>query len=149
MFKSDVIKEKLSNLVGFLKELQEVARGATFEEYKSNPSTKRASERLIQLIVETASDINSAVITGLDQRPPKDYYDTFIKAGEVKFIPASLAIKLASWAGLRNRLVHEYDTVKDSLVFEKINSTLVNFRQYVQEVEKFLEKYVKGGTTIK
>lgn len=141
MFKSDVVKEKLYNLVGFLKELQEVARISSFEEYKSNPAIKRACERLIQLIVETSCDINSAVITGLGQKPPKDYYDTFIKAGEVKLIPKNLASKLAPWAGLRNRLVHEYDAIKDKLVFEKVEPTLSNFRRYVQEVERLLKKY--------
>lgn len=140
MLKSKVIEEKLAKLVGFLKELEGI-RPISFDGYKSDPAIKRSCERLIQLIVESAADINSAVITGLGHLPPKDYYDTFIRAGEVKLINKGLAAKIAPWAGLRNRLVHEYENIKDRLVFEKIGPTLFNFREYIQQVEKFLKKY--------
>jgi uncharacterized protein YutE (UPF0331/DUF86 family) len=90
--------------------------------------------------VERAADINSAVVTGLGHLPPKDYYDTFIRAGEVKLINRGLATRIAPWAGLRNRLVHEYEAIKDRLVFTKIESTLSNFREYIKQVEKFLKR---------
>lgn len=136
--KSDIVKEKLAKLVEFLRELEKV-KTASFEKYKSNPAIKRSCERLIQLIVESAADINSNVVIGLKDLPPKDYYDTFIKAGEVKLISSELSKKLAPWAGLRNRIVHEYVEIKDRLVFEKVELTIENFGEYVQQVEKFIE----------
>ena len=136
--KKDVIKEKLAKLVEFLRELEKV-KTASFEEYKSSPAIKRSCERLIQLIVESAADINSAVIIGLKDFPPRDYYDTFIKAGEVELISGELSKKLAPWAGLRNRIVHEYTEIKDKLVFEKVKPTIENFGRYVRQVEKFIE----------
>jgi len=129
---------KLAKLVEFLKELEKV-KTASFEEYKSSPAIKRSCERLIQLIVESAADINSNVIIGLKDFPPQDYYDTFIKAGEVGLISSVLSKKLAPWAGLRNRIVHEYIEIKDKLVFEKIEPTIENFREYVRQVKKFIE----------
>ncbi len=71
--------------------------------------------------------------------PPKDYYDTFIKAGEVKLISSELSKKVAPWAGLRNRIVHEYAEIKDRLVFEKVEPTIENFGEYVRQIEKFIE----------
>lgn len=136
--KSDIIKEKLAKLVEFLRELEKV-KTTSFKEYKSNPAIKRSCERLIQLIVETAADINSNVIIGLKDFPPKDYYDTFIKAGEVKLISTKLSKELAPWAGLRNRLVHEYAKIKDKLVFERVKPTIENFREYIKQVERFIE----------
>ena len=136
--RSDIIKEKLAKLVEFLRELERV-KTASFEEYRSNPAIKRSCERLIQLIVESAGDINSAVVIGLRDLPPKDYYDTFIKAGGIKLICGELSKKLAPWAGLRNRIVHQYAEIKDRLVFEKVEPTIENFSEYVRQVEKFIE----------
>ena len=115
----------------------------SFEEYKSNPAIKRSCERLIQLIVESAADINSNVIIGLKDFPPQDYYDTFIRAGELGLISPVLSKKLAPWAGLRtglrNRIVHEYAQINDRLLFEKVEPTIQNFREYVQQVTEFVE----------
>ncbi len=111
----------------------------SFEEYKSNPAIKRSCERLIQLIVESAADINSSVIIGLKDFPPQDYYDTFIRAGELGLISPVLSKKLAPWAGLRNRIVPEYAQISDRLVFEKVEPTIQNFREYVQQVTEFVE----------
>lgn len=140
MLKIDVIKEKLAKLVEFLRELEKV-KPSSFDDYDSNPAIKRSCERLIQLIVETAADINSNIIVALKDFPPKDYYDTFIKAGDVGIIPLDLSEKLAPWAGLRNRLVHEYAQIKDRLVFKKVEPTIENFTEYVREVEKFIESH--------
>lgn len=146
--KRDIIKEKLAKLVEFLRELKKV-KTASFEEYKSNPATKRSCERLIQLIIESAADINSSVIIGLKDFPPRDYYDTFIKAGEVELISSELSKKLAPWAGLRNRIVHEYAEIKDRLVFEKVEPTIENFAEYVRQVEKFIESSAESGASNK
>lgn len=138
--KIDVIKEKLAKLVQFLKELEKV-KPSSFEDYNSTPAIKRSCERLLQLIVETAADINSSVIVALKDFPPKDYYDTFIKAGDVGLISSKLAKKLAPWAGLRNRLVHEYAQIKDRLVFKKIEPSIESFTEYIRQVEKFIESH--------
>ena len=45
----------------------------------------------------------------------------------------TLPKKLAPWAGLRNRIVHEYEEIKDKLVFDKIEPTITNFRKYIRE----------------
>lgn len=146
--KSDIIKEKLAKLVEFLRELEKV-KTASFEEYKSNPAIKRSCERLIQLVVESAADINSNVVIGLKDLPPKDYYETFIKAGEVKLISSKLSKKLAPWAGLRNRIVHEYAEIKDRLVFEKVEPTIDNFGEYVRQVEEFIESNTESEASNK
>jgi len=140
LLKIDVIKEKLAKLVVFLKELEKV-KPLSFEDYNLNPAIKRSCERLIQLIVETAADINSSVIVGLKDFPPKDYYDTFIKAGEVGLLSLELSDKLAPWAGLRNRLVHEYAQIKDRLVYEKVEPTIESFAEYVRQVQRFIESH--------
>ncbi|MFH0795939.1 MAG: DUF86 domain-containing protein [Candidatus Omnitrophota bacterium] len=140
MVEIKIIKDKLAKIVQFLKELEKVKPKGTLHEYVSNPAIRRSCERLIQLIVESAADINTQAIIGSDETPPEDYYDTFIKAEGVGFISPTLAKRLAPWAGLRNRIVHEYQDIKDKLVFEKIEPTLQNFSEYVREAQHFIEK---------
>ena len=141
MSEYSVVKKKLAKLVEFLSELEQV-KSANFSHYKTNPAVKRSCERLIQLIVESAADINSEVIVQQSSPPPADYYGSFIKAGEVGLIPSHLAKKLAPWAGLRNRIVHEYEDIRDRIVFEKIIPTINLFYDYVGYVRKFLKQEV-------
>ncbi len=132
----NIIENKTARLAEFLNELEDVRPKGSFDDYRKNPSIKRSCERLIQLIVESAADINSTFVIGLNEPPPKDYYDTFIKAGETGLIDKSLAEELAPWAGLRNRLVHEYEAIKDRLVYEKIGPTIARFKEYLKQVER-------------
>jgi len=53
-------------------------------------------------------------------------------------IPAELAQRLAPAAGLRNRLVHEYDAIDDALVLRAVADVRREFGAYVGAVEGFL-----------
>jgi len=59
---------------------------------------------LLQELIEAAIDVNIHVIVQSGNPAPDDYYDSFIKIGEMKIIPLSLAEKLAPSARVRNRL---------------------------------------------
>ncbi|MCC6325944.1 MAG: hypothetical protein DCC43_04485 [Candidatus Brocadia sp.] len=61
-----------------------------------------------------------------------------MKAGEVNIIPADLAEKLAPSAGLRNRLVHEYDLLDHLLVLEAIKMAEKLYPAYIKEIETFI-----------
>jgi len=50
--------------------------------------------------------------------PPDDYFQSFIRAGELGFLSPGLAEKLAPSAGPRNRLVHEYDQIAHSIILK-------------------------------
>ncbi|MEX2356277.1 MAG: DUF86 domain-containing protein [Thermaerobacterales bacterium] len=137
-------KRKLAKLVQYLEEL-ETKRGLTFETYRANWETRRVVERQLQLVVEVMTDINTTLLVALDQPPPKDYFLSFIEAGEKGIIPRSLADRLAPGTGLRNRLVHEYETVDDRIVHQSIEECLVTVPQYVAAVKAFLDRSAAPG----
>ncbi|MBM4128697.1 MAG: DUF86 domain-containing protein, partial [Nitrospira sp.] len=60
------------------------------------------------------------------------------KAGELKIISADLAERLAPSAGLRNRLVHEYDLLEDSMVLEAVRMAEELYSKYVKEIEDYI-----------
>ncbi len=134
-----LIRRKLSKLVQSLDELSEIEE-YTLEEYLQNFFISRTTERLIQLIVETATDINGHLIIEAGRKPPETYYDSFIILGRLNIISSELAENLAPSAGLRNRIVHEYDEIIDKIVYESVNDALNLYRQYVKEIEDYCFK---------
>jgi uncharacterized protein YutE (UPF0331/DUF86 family) len=53
-------------------------------------------------------------------------------------VPATLAETLAPAAGLRNRLVHEYDVIDDAIVLDAVGRARRDFAAYVTAIEQYL-----------
>jgi uncharacterized protein YutE (UPF0331/DUF86 family) len=134
----DIVVRKLSVIVENLKAL-EVVRGQEGEQFSRDLYLRKATERLLQELIEAAIDINTHLIVGSGKAAPDDYYDSFILAGQHGLLPDELARKLAPSAGLRNRLVHEYDELDRSLVLESAKLTLSLYPRYVEAVERLLK----------
>jgi uncharacterized protein YutE (UPF0331/DUF86 family) len=139
MVRPEIVRRKLSHLDAYLAEL-EPFRGVGLEAYVAPGGPRRAVERLIQLVVEAAADINLHVASELEGRPPTDYRESFHAAARVGLIPVGLAERLAPAAGLRNALVHEYATIDDARVHASIPLVLDGFREYVRAVVAWLER---------
>ena len=75
-------------------------------------------------------DINYHVITGSGHPPPRDYYDSFTELGKMGILEPEVASGIARAAGLRNRIVHEYDEIEPEKVFEAIRSALADLPVY-------------------
>jgi len=58
----------------------------------------------------------------------------------VGILTPELARSLAPSAGLRNRLVHEYETIGDAKVLAAIGTLSELYPRYVQAVEEYLAK---------
>jgi uncharacterized protein YutE (UPF0331/DUF86 family) len=78
-------------------------------EYMRDLYKRKATERLLQELIEAAIDINTHLIVQTLQSAPEDYYDSFQKMGGRQILSSELAIRLAPLAGLRDRPVHQYD----------------------------------------
>lgn len=139
MLNVDLVRRKLVSLQGYIKELKQLS-GVSFEEYEADFTKRRAVERLIQLLVETASDINAHVVLEETGNPPIDYYTSFTQAADINLITRELADKLAPSAGLRNRIVHEYEAIKDEIVYRSMGQAIDQYIEFVRQVESFLEK---------
>lgn len=61
-----------------------------------------------------------------------------MEAGRRGVIPDSLAHSLAPAAGLRSRLVHEYDSIDDAIVLAAVGDACRRFAEYVAAVERYL-----------
>jgi uncharacterized protein YutE (UPF0331/DUF86 family) len=139
MIDSDLVRRKLSRLNMYLDKLKPIADD-TFNEYMSDFYKKTSAERLIQLIVECASDINSHVVLESGQRPPEDYTSSFIRAAEAGLINHELANKLKGSGGMRNIIVHEYLDIDDRKIYEVLPIAISDYKEYIRQVDDFLDK---------
>jgi len=127
----------LSKIAEYIEKLEPITEIA-FDKYVSNYYTKHTAERLIELIVEEAVDINGLIITGAGEPPPKDYYTSFITMGKIKVLSDILIKKLAPTTGLRNRLAHEYEEIKDRIVYSNVKNFPDLYTQYIKEINNYL-----------
>lgn len=139
MIEKRLIKRKLTKLKEYLKELRPFSE-ISLQDYVGDYKNKRTVERDIQLIVECACDINNHILVETQERPPQDYYSSFTDLSKFKVLPQNFASTLAETAGLRNRLVHEYEEIKDKIVYENIRNVLRLYKKYMDHIIKYLEK---------
>jgi uncharacterized protein YutE (UPF0331/DUF86 family) len=126
---------KVQNYYDELKSLSSIS----LDEYLGNSIYRRAVERTLQLIVESATDINNMLLKMLGQNGAVDYYNSFINLAEQDIIPMDFALKIAPSTGLRNILVHEYEEIDDKVVYNSINPCLQYYLEYMDLINRYLK----------
>ena len=139
MIDVDLVRRKLARLNMYLDKLTPITKH-TFDQYLSDFYLKSSAERLIQLIVECAADINNHVVVEKSQRPPEDYTSSFVRAAEVGLIKRELASKIKGAGGMRNIIVHEYMDIDDEKVYKTLTLAIADFKEYIKQVDDFLDK---------
>lgn len=134
---ADLIRRKLAAMTRKLDQLAAV-EGMALERYRSDPFRVKGTEKLLQETVEAAVDANLHLLRSEGAAVPGDYYESFLALGRCGVIPMDLAERLAPAAGLRNRLVHEYEDVDDAIVLGAVREARRSFRAYAAAVEAFL-----------
>ena len=97
-------------------------------------------ERLLERMIGRMIDVNYHLITESGQPPPPDYYASFLKLAEVGIVDPEFARRLAPCAGLRNRLVHEYEEIDPRQVFESLQTARDDIVAYVRSVETYVDR---------
>ncbi len=135
-----VVRRKLRRIRANADFLSRLVGPLTQEAYAAAEVTRRATERLLQEAIDAAVDANTHLLRGAGRPVPEDYFRSFIALGEAGIVEATLARDLAPAAGLRNRIVHEYDDLDEALVFQAAQAAPARFGAYVVAVERFLER---------
>jgi uncharacterized protein YutE (UPF0331/DUF86 family) len=134
----DIVKRKLAVIVRNLEALTGISR-LTRQEYEEDLYRRKAAERLLQELIEAAIDINTHLIVELGGTVPDSYYESFLELGSLHVLGAELARSLAPSAGLRNRLVHEYDAIDDSIVYDSVDQAMTLYTEYVRTINNYID----------
>ncbi|MFH1564986.1 MAG: DUF86 domain-containing protein [bacterium] len=139
MIDKQLIKNKLNDLRKYYEKLEAVlkedARMLIEDDLKLY-----TTERLFQLIVDTAVDINTHIISELNMQVPEDYQSTFITLGENKILPMNFALKIAPSVGLRNLIIHKYGKVDLKRMIDDIKNEINDYLEYLKFINNFLKK---------
>ena len=132
-----LVTRKLLLIAADLQALEPVAAGgaaAYLASFRDQAFVERYLERMIGRMI----DVNYHLITGSGQPPPSDYYGSFLKLGDIGVLEPAFARAIARAAGLRNRLVHEYEELDPSKVFGALGDALREIPQYLDQVNRHL-----------
>lgn len=140
---ASLVRRKLAVIAANLDDLAAV-EGLTIDAFRADRIRQKATERLLQEIVDAAADINLHLLRVAGAGAAADYFGSFIAAGEAGIIPADLARELAPSAGLRNRLVHEYDRLDDAIVLAAAGDARARSPAFVAAVERYVQQAGHG-----
>lgn len=115
------------------------------EDLRDDLRRRLVVERALSALVESAVQVNNHIVAAQDAVAAEDYYGSFLAAAEVGLLPRALAERLAPWAGLRNRVVHEYERVDLEVVAAAVDSAVRGFREYVRTVAGWLDERSATG----
>ena len=98
--------------------------------------------RKIALIVDDLRAITSIAQKPLDDylAPPRDYYESFTQPAKLGVLPPAFASQIAACAGLRNRIIHEYDEIDPRRVYEGLQAAVRDIPEYLRRVHEHLER---------
>lgn len=132
-----LVRRKLATIARNITDLAAI-ENVSLEQYREDRFRHKGTERLLQETVEAAVDVNLHVLRAEGREAPPDYYDRFVQMGRAGVLDGALAAGLAPAAGMRNRLVHEYDEIDDTIVLRAIGEARRLFAAYVAAVERHL-----------
>jgi uncharacterized protein YutE (UPF0331/DUF86 family) len=132
-----LVRRKLATIARNLADLAAV-EDLTLDEYRRDRFRQKGAERLLQEAIEAAVDVNLHLLSAGKHATPPDYYQSFIAAGRAGVIPDELARQLAPSAGLRNRLVHEYDAIDDAIVLGAVRAARQQYTAFIAAIDRHL-----------
>ena len=111
---TDLVTRKLLLIAADLEPLAAIAaRGVAA--YESSVVDQAVVERRLERAIGRMIDVNYHLLTASGQPPPPDYHSSFVRMVELGVLDAEFARQIARAAGLRNRLVHDYDDLAAAL----------------------------------
>src|SRR6056297_2858897 len=132
---NEIIVNKLIKMEEYISDLEKF-KPETYNKYKNNQINRYAIERLIQLIIDLALDINNILIKKSDHYPAQDYFSSFIELVELEILPEEFAKDIAPSTGIRNRLVHEYEKIDDKVVYQNLDKLIKYYLKYIKFVNQ-------------
>jgi len=138
---ADLVTRKLLLIASDLDPLGAIAE-RDVAAYVGSAVDQAVAERRLERAIGRMIDVNYHLLTASGQPPPSDYHTSFLKLADLGVLEAEFARRIARAAGLRNRLVHDYDDLDQRLVFDALHDALRNVPRYVSAVNAYLARQV-------
>jgi len=130
-------QEKLSENLTYLKDWTQDLKVEDFN--KTNIKEQFSIYHAFQIVVEIITDLSAMVVKDLKKIPKDDYSNLEILAKE-KIITKELSLYIKEANGLRNRIVHDYNSIDDDIAYKSILSILNRVKQFKEVIDDWLKK---------
>lgn len=137
MIDRELVTRKMVLITEDLRAVESLARKPV-SGYVASPTDEVLAERYLERMIGRMIDINFHVLTESGEPPPRDYFASFTDLGRLGVLPPEFATHIAACAGLRNRIVHVYDTIDPVRVHEALQSAIRDIPEYLKRLSAHL-----------
>lgn len=141
MVDPDRARRLIEMLAGYRAQLAEL-RDMEADRYVAEQAL--AGRYLVQASAQACIDLANHVIASSGWRAAKDLRDAFTVLEANQVLDPGLAERLRALAGLRNRLVHVYEEVDDTLVYGYLATGLEDLDGFARVIAQLAEHDESG-----
>jgi len=129
-----VIHRKFALLDKYLIQLQNELKNVNIESFKNGWALQRMTERVLQVMVEVVIDITERIIARKNAGPVATATEAIGKLVELGVIKT--AKPYTDMVRFRNLIVHQYEEIDPTIVFNIAKNQIDAFRQFRDEIDK-------------
>ena len=139
MIDREVVLIRIAAIQDRVKLLRKI-KATSAEQLASDPMKLSASERLVQVSMQSVIDISSHIVAALHAQMPKELRDLPETLKKLGILPPDLASELSSMIGMRNILVHQYIDIDVYKLHDVIENHLGDFDEFIRYIVAYMEK---------
>ena len=139
MIDRELVTRKIVLITRDLAALEPFAR-KDLASYLASGVDELVVERLLERMIGRMIDVNYHLLTETGHPPPTDYYASFVQLAGIGVLDQEFAGRIAACAGLRNRIVHEYEDLDPKKVYEALQGALQDVPIYLRRIDESLDR---------
>lgn len=132
------ILSKLDEMIQYVKELRDMLPEE--EEYQHNLIKRRASEKTIEVAIESLIDVSAMIVSSKKLGLPANEENIFDILIENGILCKKLGEILKDMKGFRNILIYRYAHIDDVIVHHNLNTILDDFYEFKDAIESYMSK---------
>lgn len=142
-------QEKMAKLVSeFRKSVSRLQKLKQLDQQKflNDPDKIGSAKYHFIVVIESCIDMCTHIISRNGYRVPEDYGDTFKVMSEEGAFDTEFSVELVKMAKFRNRLVHLYWEIDDTMIYKILEGYLGDLNKFLNSIADFLEWDAKEGS---
>lgn len=132
-----LIRQRLVNMTAYADELSSHLVGS-LDDYLRDATRRRAVERLAQVVVENAIDVNNLILEREGSAPAPTARQSFEDVHNLGAIDDYVLDRFQRYVGMRNRIVHDYDRLDNRIIYYSARRLINDARQYIRCIYAYL-----------
>lgn len=135
---NEIIQEKINFITQTLKIVKDI-----LEKREKSPYAEYllfAAEKKTEETIEAAISLNQELLKTHFNHLSNSYYESFADLKKLHVFSADELKYLASTAGFRNRLAHDYLDLNPKITLISIENLLKKYPPYLKKIKKFIKK---------